>query len=437
VTIANPDATNIANVVVEVRTAGSWTSVDGDMIAPRTLRVFSLADRHVEGTALTTGLAYRITSSIPVSALQMNSADVGGASVSSGASRLLATPALGQSYWTMSLPTSTGDDALLAFGGEVHHSGFAVVGAVDGTSVTVTASTSTLGAAGIPALAAGDSYEAILNAGDVLQLEAGTVGDDVSGSSVIADQPVAVFGYHECASTGPAPSSCDHIEEELLPMEYVGALGPLSYACARTFEGSDVHVWRFLAAEDATTVTIEYSGALTGLPASGTTVMLNQGNWVEYWVDGPTSPGSTPTSEDYGDFFASSDKPVLVFQFASDEPSMAAVGNGSFGVGELLMPALPGFTDEVTLTHFAGTPYPTLDGAVVGAGLWSATGGGMEVYRAALSDGAHLLEAGMLSPGIGNSSLGVTLAGRGASNGYMTLGGLGPRCTEGDDIVCM
>ena len=56
---------------------------------------------------------------------------------------------------------------------------------------------------------------------------------DLTGSIINADQPVAVFGGHDCAYVPYDQAACDHLEEQLLPNETLGhALPGLVHAAA-------------------------------------------------------------------------------------------------------------------------------------------------------------------------------------------------------------
>jgi hypothetical protein len=433
IVVSNPDAMENADVTVSTRAMdGSWAMVDFTSLAPGTAAILLLPDRHLEGSAVGVAGAYRVTSTLPVVAYQVSSADVSAGAASSGATLLVARGALGTSYYAMSRETSIGDDALIAFGAEVHHSGFAVVGTEDGTLVTVTASTSLLSATGIPALAAGDLWSTTVNAGDVVQLEGAAVGDDVTGSHVTADAPVAVIGYHECATI--TPGTCDHVEEMLFPTDAWGTSGG-TYVCARTFDPDAAHVWRFLAVEDATTLTFTYGAGVSGLPSpSGATEMLDAGQWVEHAVTGPDSP-TTPGAGNLGDFVVDADKPVSVVQFASGEVSMTVVGPSGFGARMFLFATPPPFASTITLARPTGTAVE-LDGAPIAAGSWMALSPTYDVHRGALADGTHLLDTG-IDPYVGfPPPLGVYLSGAAGSAGWALVGGFGPRCYGGDDIVC-
>ncbi|HEV8324679.1 MAG TPA: IgGFc-binding protein [Myxococcota bacterium] len=409
VVAANPSDTYASLVTIEARDpAGGWALVASDTVAPRDQHVFPLADRHAEGTALA-ALAYRVTSSTPIAAYQINSDGTGAAAASSGATMLFPAPALGGAYYVVSLPTAVGDDAVIGFGGEVHHSGFAVAAAFDATYVTVVTSTPTLAGPGVPALLVGEALGTPLAEGDVLQIEAAAVGGDLTGSYVASDQPVAVFGYNECAVLGPG--SCDHVEEELLPMESWG----FTFAAARGATGAESEMWRLLAAENATTVTFHYGPGVSGLPASDSSLVLDAGVWVDFVVDGPASPGDALPG-DLGDFVVWADKPIFLADFRLDEPDFTTVVPRESWSPEYAFPA-PGFFAEDLTVVGAPSVFLQVDGAAVPDAAWETGPGLYKVFRTPLAAGAHTLAGsspseldayvtGHLTGGAGSASYG-------------------------------
>jgi hypothetical protein len=105
----------------------------------------------------------------------------------------------------------------------------------DNTQVTVKASAVTIAAAGIPSFAKGESRVFTLNSYEQLQLSSATAGgdlecqnfgagvswcrkdNDLTGTIVTSDKPVAMFAGHPCANVPFNRSYCDHVEEQLFP----------------------------------------------------------------------------------------------------------------------------------------------------------------------------------------------------------------------------
>lgn len=165
-----------------------------------------------------------------------------------GAFLALPTAALGSDYRVATWGPGLGIGSQLA-----------VVATVDGTSVTITPSVSVVGhPAGVPfavALDRGDTY--------YLRADLGT-DDDLTGTSVASNQPVALFGAHTCASVPDTDTdSCDGTIEQLLPGESWG-VEFLTVPFATRTAGDLVRV---LAAQDGTEVRLD--GALVATLAAG------------------------------------------------------------------------------------------------------------------------------------------------------------------------
>ena len=78
-------------------------------------------------------------------------------------------------------------------------------------------------------------------------------GGELTGTRIVADKPVAAFGANNCANVPVGVSFCDHIVEELTPVDTWGrrfATMPLA-----TRSGGDT--FRIVAAEAGTTVKID------------------------------------------------------------------------------------------------------------------------------------------------------------------------------------
>jgi hypothetical protein len=419
IVVSNPNDTLSANVTIETRlgAGGAWSAVATDVVAPGTVRIFPLPDRHVEDTAIAPANAYRVTGDIPIVAWQFNSDDLNGSASSSGATILLPRSALGDFHYVMTSATSAP-----SFGGGLNNAGFAIVGTADGTNVTVTVSTNTLGAPGVPAMTAGDSYSTTLNEGDVFQIEAANIGDDPTSSYVTSDQPVAVFAYHETAKIDPAGPD-DHTEEQMIPLEAWGT----TFAAARMPLGNETHLWRIMASEDATTITFQYDAGVTGLPApSGSSVVLNEAEYADFTVDGPAMVGfGGPVVGNIGDFYIASDKPILVGQWSMREPHYCLSVPIEQWLPDYLFIAPPFFADLITVVRRTSSTV-TMDGAPIPAGQWSSfgpgVGPGLEVYRSTLTDGSHRIEGSAADKLMGPPE--IYVVGEDGNCGYCYLGGL-------------
>lgn len=321
--------------------------LDLSPIPPMTLRIFTLARNYmvedpaseffgqeismdVDGTSRLPQ-AYRVTSSIPITAYQFNPLENENV-YSNDASILLPSNSLGKSHVVMTREQSFQD--LKSF--------LTVVAVNQGeTQVNVTVTAPTLAGQGIPAMNKGDSKTFFMEQWDVLNIETNAYGADLTGSIVLASHPVAVFGgseaanapntnhccpmgscsYHqqwlECEDRDdcycewpmqnldpPGEKPCrdnydcigyntccaDHLQMQMYPITTWGTryIATLSYP-----RGKERDVWRIMAATNNT--------QLTTYPKLTDNWVLNKGEFVEFEAD--------ENFEIYGK------KPLLVGQF--------------------------------------------------------------------------------------------------------------------------
>lgn len=166
-------------------------------------------------TATVVGGAYHIEATAPVGAYQFNpltfSRDGDFHSYTNDASLLLSRRALTQRYLVLTAPNwSPAPGVTLG--------GFIAVTAVQGetTSVTVTLPRNA-GVTGEAETVRRDN----LTPGDVFVLVGDRAGD-LSGAVVEASAPVAVFAGHDCTNVPQNRVACDHLEEQVPPLETLG-----------------------------------------------------------------------------------------------------------------------------------------------------------------------------------------------------------------------
>ncbi|MCP5307162.1 MAG: IgGFc-binding protein, partial [Chromatiaceae bacterium] len=274
VALSNPSFTDTVNVEIYDRNNNNnEQKIITGTIAARQVKVFNLSGSHNgytsfyngqdagfldDGIAL--GRAFRVKTDLPVLATQFN--PIGGASgYTTDASLLLPTHTLGKAYYHMAWTNGYGNGSAMN-----------IVATEDNTTVTITPKVNTqAGKNGLPAMAANVPTQIKIGRYDYIQVMSGTNGPDLSGSKIEASAPVAVFGGHSCANV-PTTSiaACDHIEEQILPLEtwgknYIAVRNP-----PRPENNPEDMVWRIIAAEDNTTVTFDPPvtiGAMTNLSA--------------------------------------------------------------------------------------------------------------------------------------------------------------------------
>jgi len=337
----------VANVTIELNSAPFGAApqpvvVHQVTVNPGDLRALVLPTRELDcgvkpndyaspGTCLSSQ-AFRITSSNPILVYQFN---VFENAFSNDASLLLPTSALGRIYrvigWNAGHPIPMPN-----FGLSSDRSYVTVVGTTPSTQVKVRPSWRIRG--NPPIEPTGPGGEIVVNLGpfDVLNLETddGTAQDDpktitdLTGTIVEANQPVAVFSGVESTSAPywlevPTPSgwtdqdTCclDHLEEQMFPVEAVGAKYVIPRSPVRS-SGSwrEPDVLRFLGVAETAQVK-------TTLPAPYDQFTLEPGQVVTTWtqddviVDAtkPVMVGQLLVSQGYVDGPSLGDPSLTVF----------------------------------------------------------------------------------------------------------------------------
>ncbi|NOS70944.1 MAG: HYR domain-containing protein [Verrucomicrobia bacterium] len=280
----------------------------------------------------------------------------------------LATSALGQAYRVLTYKNIFPDVPELA------GSQFAIVGTVDGTTLTIIPSSDVgLHAAGVP-------YNLTLMQGQTYQLrQTNALHDDVSGALVTADQPIAVFGSHLCANI---PNTnvffCDHLVEQLWPTDRWGT-NFVSVTLSTRFGGD---TFRFLAL--LTNTIVRTNGV--ALPAP-----LNQGDFAEVRLA--------------ANAHITADKPISVAQYANSS-DFDLVQNSDSSMTLIPPTSLYG----TSYTVYSPTNFPvnyfnltvplgsvsqiSLDGGLIPAGQFTAIGGsGYAGARISVAPGRHTLSS--------------------------------------------
>nr|WP_263429587.1 IgGFc-binding protein [Nannocystis pusilla] len=259
-------------------------------VPPRQVQVFNLSgssngqvgyytgDAGFLGNGIRKGRAFRVASDYPVVAVQFN--PIGGAAgFTTDASLLLPTHVLALDYLHLAWNQGAGDGSTMV-----------IAATEDNTTVTVTPKVNTpAGQNGLPAMPANQPTNVLLNRYDYMQVVVGPSNADLSGTAIKSSAPVAVFGGHSCANVPAGVSACDHVEEQIFPLETWGQ----NYIASRNPKrGNEPMLWRILAAEDNTTVNFDPPTAL------GAQIVMNKGQIVEF--------------QDQNDFSIAADDPILV-----------------------------------------------------------------------------------------------------------------------------
>ncbi|MEZ4385271.1 MAG: IgGFc-binding protein [Nannocystaceae bacterium] len=309
------------------------------------------------------GGSYRVESDIPIIAYQHSPI---GQDFTNDASMLLPEHALKQNYVLASYKSDLSS----------HANYFNVIALEDGTTVEWTPTANTISGTGVNAVSAGQTGSVVMNRHDTLQVRAANL-TDLSGTFVNGDKPIWVVAAVECVNIPNGVTYCDHIEEQMLPLDYwgkkyVGAPSPK--------RGSEDHHWRVYGGDDGVTVT-------TTPPQPGTPFTVNKGEWKSLVVSSGTS------------FIFEGDGPFLPVQYLEGQNSGAGTGDPSM---YQMVPV------EQFLNSYAfatGTNYPnhyaqiirpvgaadvTIDGNTV-SGYY--TVGDFEVADVKISEGGHLAKS--------------------------------------------
>ncbi len=388
------------------------------------------------------GGAFRLTSSIPVTAWQFNplqytdeisncslvqNIGLGSTclSVSNDASLLIPSSAMTPNYRVFLGASTKG-----IFGGDDDTpASFAVTAVEDATTVTVqlTELAEVIAGPGIEAIEAGGVAEFLLDAGDVIQLMGtpgqfwGDANSDLSGSLVTANHPIQVIGVVALTSVPspqlPGEGYADHLEETILPVEVLGdhyVVAPPSSS-----QGENIgHYVRIFGNFDDTV--LDYSG----VKPAGAPETLESGEVVSF----ETNKGfevSANSSFAIGMFV----KGGLVHTPAE----VPTVGDPAFS----LAVAVPQFRDHYLflapkdyMASFVDIVMPegadvTLDGSALQGSPEPIEGTSWVVVRERLGsngDGIHRLAA--MGASGGPVGVGIQVMGYGHATGYMYPGGL-------------
>ena len=391
-----------------------------------------------EKSVLVPNGAYHLTSTVPVTVYEFNPLEfelpstatcqdqLGGPtchSYTNDASLLLPTPALNTEYIVAARQTFAVD-----FGnGLTPLPGFmAIVGTQAGTKVTVTYSANTEPGTGVPGQGPGTTATYTLNAGDVLevmskkstspcaQMTSDSMASycdlgpnfDLTGTHILSDKPVAVFGGHSCSFVPYDKWACDHLETQILPL---GTWGQnIVVAQTEPQATGEPNVFRILSGTAGNMITFDP-------PSVHPAVTLEQGKYIEFIAQ--------------GGFMAKGTGRIMVAQYMVGEnytPNMSAtVGDPSMGQGvpveqyrtnyDFLTPAT--YTKSYVNLIAPPTINLMLDNQPVPQSKFTAIGGsGFSFQRISIPPGAHHVS--------GDAKFGITVSGIASYTSYLYIGGM-------------
>ena len=354
-------------------------------IEPGQLEKFTMpSGLDIDGSVLN-NKSLRIESSSPVTVHQFNPLN-GNNVFTNDASLLLPSNVGGMEYIVMSWPQRTSGYTL--------RGNLTVVATQEETTlVKVWPTTPVKGGTNVPSMAPNPPapYEFYMEQGDVLGLETdGNQGSDLTGTRIVTSKKVNVFGGHECANIPLGTNYCDHVEQQLFPVQAWG-----NHYIADAFfprNGQQKDVWRVVAGADNVQVSLN--------PQVSGPYVLNKGQWVEFYsgtsvevnATGPVLLGHYLQGSNYSGF--------QTFQGCT----------GGTGIGDpaftLSVPAEQYLKEYIVLTPDAyvqdyinviaknGTGGQiTLDGAPLSVALTPVGSSGFGVAQLSVLDGVHTVKS--------------------------------------------
>ena len=196
---------------------------------------------------------------------------------STDATNILPTHLLGLDHYIFSYSRTIG----------AGRSQFLIVATEDNTTIQITPTAETTGgqAANIP-------FNILLEAGEVFQVK--SEEGDLTGSSVNASKPVAVYGSHECAIV-PGEAWCDHLVEQMYPVSLWGA----EFITMPLDTRLNGNTYIIMASEDNTTILLD-STLLINLDAGQFTEQIIEDSKL-ISSNKPISVGLYSNSQTYDD----------------------------------------------------------------------------------------------------------------------------------------
>lgn len=389
VIVANPDETRTATVSWFETPEGTREEnlLETRTVAPGATELFVIDSGPIasDTSLLRAGGIFRVGSDIPIVAYLHSPGD--GTENGGDASMLLPEETFRTDFVIPSFPPRAENPVRSP-------SYFVVIALEDDTEVTWTAPQDTFGnGLPLPYVAQGETGTATMNRFDNMRIAASRdahpndMGElrDVSGAYVHANKPIAVFAGVTCASVPYDAWTCDHMQEQAIPLQYWGEEYVAAAHPARP--GTLDELWRVYAGADDMTVTV--TPAQPGTPIN----FANRGDWVEL-----TFPQGT-------DVVMTGDKPFMPVQYLMSNRQAEADPLTALGGDPAMYQFVPveqfltryvfatgkSFTAEyVQITRSAGGADVTVDGVTV---TGYRTIGAYEIADWLITEGSHVAES--------------------------------------------
>ncbi len=227
--------------------------------------------------ATNVGFTFHITASQQLSVYGMDFYPEG-----SWAFTAFPTPMLGTNYCLMARPSLSGDS---------YTSQFAIVATAEGAIVTINPSTN----ANLATSSGGsysNSYRVALTNGQSYQVSSGTITNDVTGTWITSDNPIAVFaGAGNALVPYELTESGNPLVQEQLPVCSWG-----TQALSLSFAGrTNGDTYRVLAATNGAQVTVwSPKGVFTTNLGAGQFFDTNLGGWAQFQANKPIQVAQFP-----------------------------------------------------------------------------------------------------------------------------------------------
>ena len=307
VTITNPVRTTVTRVLAP----GAIDSV-----------FFTSENMNIQTSGLYTNNVYHITSDNNIVAYGFTPwFNV----ITNDASLLLPTHALGKKYFAGSYVSATPINAYNSF--------YGVIATSDNTIVTVYSKSNSANP-----VSTTPSSTITLNKGQYYQwLNGNTQSADVTGWYIESDKPVNVISGNQCTNIGSA-ASCDHLEEQILPVESLSSSYIASPSRTRPVTNNTApapDVFRVVASENGTIVTTSLNG---------TTYSLDRGQFADITSNVP--------------FVINASQPIYAYQFFISQNSVVNpyLRPGTGDPSMIVIPVTDQFLYDYTFVN--GKTYP-------------------------------------------------------------------------------
>ena len=216
------------------------------------------------GTAF--GDAFRISTTAPVVVYDIYPYG-GGSSATTSATLLLPTSSWDKSFVAATIPATT----------DLAYPWIGFIASEDDTHITLKPKAAITGGAGIMGGAAGSTLNYTLSRGRYLQLEQ---PNDVSGSGIVADKPIAVFGGDALAHLPLGSIAADGFHQQIPPSSSLASRYAAVRYRNRIAGVEESPPWTFIGVADGTTLSFDP-------PQTGAPTTLSAGQLVRWNAPGP------------------------------------------------------------------------------------------------------------------------------------------------------